>query len=110
MNIDFKMIGSRIKQARKRCGLTQEGLAEKLNVTIGYVSQVERGVTKISLDLLAEIAAVLNCDVGDFIDGTSTGTEQYYLKEIGEEFKLLNEREKKLVSAFIHMLLENRTK
>ena len=71
---------------------------------------MERGVTKISLDLLAEIASVLNCDMGGFIGGASTGTEQYCLKEIGEEFRLLDEREKRLVSAFIRLLLENRAK
>lgn len=110
MNVDFKMIGERIRLARKRMGYTQEKLAERLDVTIGYVSQVERGATKISLDLLAEIAAVLNCDLSDFLSGASIRTEQYYIKEIGEEFKLLNENEKKLVRAFIKLLLENRVK
>lgn len=110
MNVDFKMIGERIRLARKRMGYTQEKLAELLDVTIGYVSQVERGATKISLDLLAEIASVLNCDLSDFLCGASIRTEQYYVKEIGEEFKLLNEKEKKLVRSFIRLLLENRSK
>ena len=48
MNIDYKLIGERIKRMRKSNGITQEILAERLNVSIGYVSQVERGITKIS--------------------------------------------------------------
>ena len=56
MNVDYKLVGKRIQAARKQSGMTQETLAEKLDVSIGYVSQVERGVTKISLDLLAAIA------------------------------------------------------
>ena len=59
MHIDYKLIGERIKKIRKACGLTQEILAEKLNVSIGYISQVERGITKISLDLLAAISSIL---------------------------------------------------
>lgn len=47
--------------------MTQEIMAERLNVSIGNVSQVERGVTKISLDLLGAIASFLNCDVALFI-------------------------------------------
>ncbi len=95
---------------RKRCGYTQEALAEKLNVTIGYVSQVERGVTKISLDLLAEIASELKCDISILISGTAVETESYYLKEIEDDLKQLNERERKLVSSFIKLLLDNREK
>ena len=41
MNVDYKLIGSRIKAERKKLGITQEVLAEKLDVSIGYVSQIE---------------------------------------------------------------------
>ena len=67
MNIDYKLIGERIKKTRKSQNITQELLAEKLNVSIGYVSQVERGITKISLDLLGAISSILNCDVASFV-------------------------------------------
>jgi DNA-binding XRE family transcriptional regulator len=40
MSLDYKLIGSRIKSARKRMGMTQETLAEKIDVSVGYVSQV----------------------------------------------------------------------
>ena len=35
MNVDYKLIGSRIKEARKSRGMTQEVMAEQLDVTIG---------------------------------------------------------------------------
>ena len=63
MNVDYSLIGSRIKSKRKEKRMTQEMLAEALEVSVGYVSQVERGVTKISLDLLAEISGILECDI-----------------------------------------------
>ena len=66
MNIDYKLVGERIKRARKSKGITQENMAERLNVSIGYVSQVERGVTKISLDLLVAISIILECDIAAF--------------------------------------------
>ena len=50
MNVDYSLIGERIKKTRKMRGMTQDALAERLGVSIGYVSQVERGITKISLD------------------------------------------------------------
>lgn len=108
MHIDYKLIGSRIQATRKKCGYTQENLAEKLDVTVGYVSQVERGITKISLDLLAAIATFLNCDIGEFVIGTSMRTKNYLLTDIEMAYNELSARERKLVLGFIDLLRENR--
>ena len=108
MNIDYKVIGKRIQAERKGAGITQESLAEKLDVSIGYVSQVERGITKISLDLLAAIADILNCDIALLVTGTSLNDGQYLASETAKNFKLLNNSERRLVDGFINLLLENR--
>ena len=50
MALDYKIIGSRIQTRRKRMGVTQEIMAEALDFSVGFISQVERGVTNISLD------------------------------------------------------------
>lgn len=57
MNVDYGAIGRRIKQVRRSRDMTQERLAEALSVSVGYISQIERGVTKINLDTLAAVAA-----------------------------------------------------
>jgi len=67
MAIDFKLIGNRIKKRRRECGKTQEDLAADIYVSAGYISQIERGITKINLETLSEIADILNCDIADFI-------------------------------------------
>ena len=46
MSIDYKLLGERIKQQRRIKGTTQENFAEYLNVSVGYISQIERGITK----------------------------------------------------------------
>lgn len=40
-----KRIGKRFKESRERLGLTQQELAEKLNVTVNYISTIERGAS-----------------------------------------------------------------
>lgn len=67
MAIDFKLIGSRIKYYRKACGKTQEELAADIYVSSGYISQIERGITKVNLETLSDIADYLQCDIADFI-------------------------------------------
>lgn len=44
-------------------------MAEYMDVSISYVSQIERGITKISIGTLYEIAEFLNCDVTDLLVG-----------------------------------------
>lgn len=107
MNVDYKLIGKRIKEQRQRCGYTQEVLAEKLDVTIGYISQVERGVTKASLDFLGGICDALGCDLSELVSGASVGADGYLDYEISKEFKCLSGRDRKIVLNVIKMLNEN---
>ena len=108
MNIDYNLIGSRIKEARKACGLTQEKLAEKLDVSIGYVSQVERGTTKISLDLLGAIAGIVQKELPYFVSVANFSAENYLSNEIADDFERLSVRDKSLIKDFIKTMLNNK--
>ena len=107
MNIDYKLIGERIKKVRKECGMTQENLAEKLDVSIGYVSQVERGITKISLDLLCAVSTVLICNVAALVSESAINSEDYMEGEILNELRKLDGRKKKFVLNLIKITNED---
>ena len=53
-------LGSQIKKYRNRKGLTQEALAEYLNITVSAVSQWESGRTMPDLSLLPTLCVVLD--------------------------------------------------
>lgn len=106
MNIDYKLIGERIKQARKSKGMTQEVLAEKLSVSIGYVSQVERGITKISLDLLGAISSILECDVASLVSKTAVESNEYMETELLNEIKKLDNSKRKYIFEIIKLTNE----
>lgn len=106
MNIDYKLIGERIKGARKGCGMTQEVLAERLNVSIGYVSQVERGITKISLDLLGAISSILGCDVALLVSGSAVNSSAYMEEEIVRAIRRLDEKKRKYILKIIKLTEE----
>ena len=64
-------IGERIRNLRQLSNLTQEELAERANLTKGFISQVERDLTSISLDSLIQIMDALDEDISDFFrDGS----------------------------------------
>jgi len=106
MNIDYKLIGDRIKRIRKSKGLTQETMAEKLNVSIGYISQVERGITKISLDLLGAISSILDCDVAFLISESAINSNDYMESEIVNEIKKLDNKKRKYILEIIKITNE----
>ena len=65
--LDYKNIGRRIRHYRKRRGYTQEQLGLSINTSGAYISNIERGVKKPSLDNLASIADILDVTVNDMI-------------------------------------------
>lgn len=49
----------RIRKAREKMGLTREKFAEKLDVSVSYLAELERGRTGISVKMLIKVCTVL---------------------------------------------------
>lgn len=54
-----------IVKLRRKQGLSQAQLAEKLNITQGAVSQWEMGLSKPKSEILPELAKALNCTIDE---------------------------------------------
>jgi transcriptional regulator with XRE-family HTH domain len=69
MSIDLKRhIGTRLKQARKLKGLTQERLAEKVKKYPETISNIERGSVYVGLKLLEKLAQTLEVPMAFFFE------------------------------------------
>ena len=60
-------IGQRIKQLRVMKGLTQEELADRAELSKGFISQVERDLTSPSIATLMDILQCLGVSVSEFL-------------------------------------------
>ncbi|MET7397781.1 cupin domain-containing protein [Dactylosporangium sp. NPDC005572] len=60
------LVGARMRQFRKERGLTLRGLATQSGLSIGFLSQVERGISAIGLTALNGVAAALDRPVAEF--------------------------------------------
>lgn len=60
--------GQRLKHLRQARGFTQEELAEALNMSVEFVSFMERGVNGPSFDTLEKLAAILQVEVKELFD------------------------------------------
>ena len=67
--IDYVVIGARIREFRKKKGLTQAALAEYSSVEPSNISHIERAATKVSLPTLVHIANALDVSLDELVYG-----------------------------------------
>ncbi len=60
-----KKVGRRIQKRRQEIGLTQEELAEKVNLSRAYIGFIEQGRSTPSLEVLSKIAKTLKVNVSE---------------------------------------------
>lgn len=56
---DYKSFGNVVSFKRKQAGLTQEQLSEKMNISAVYISYIENGNRKISLEMILRLINTL---------------------------------------------------
>ncbi len=61
--MDYIVLGRRIREERLKCNLTQEKLAEEVDLSTAYIGQIERGERHITLENLVKISNRLNITV-----------------------------------------------
>lgn len=107
MSIDYGIIGRRIKEKRKGCLLTQEMLAEKLGVSVGYISQLERGITRVNLDTLSNIATELNCDITCFLSDVSFADKKFLRTELEKVLEKMTPSQRKMLFEIAEIIQNN---
>ena len=61
--MDYKRLGERIREERKRLNLTQAALAEAINISDTYMGAIERGERSLTLDTLVRLVNRLGVTV-----------------------------------------------
>lgn len=74
MNTFNQTIGKTIAQYRQHKGLTQEQLAERLDIGYEAVSRLERGVVMPTVARLVQLAEILECQAADLLMQSSHRT------------------------------------
>ena len=85
--VDYKLIGQRIKVAREKSGQTQEVVAEKADITVVYLSKIENGKVRPTLDTLNEICTVINCDLGSLFINSTSESNSYQNEKVIQLFR-----------------------
>lgn len=93
MYFNAEEFGKRMQKVRCENHLTQEQLADLLNISRIHVARIERGARTCSIDLLVEIADALHVSTDFLLTGNPTNKEvkQLLSKSIFELTKVLEE-------------------
>ena len=107
MALDYTIIGSRLKKARTDKNLTQEKLAEKLDVSIAFLSRIERGNSHISLKRLSEVCDILGVTEGYILNGASSTSNNYLTSEFNDVLNSSSHDKQKLIYKIAKIISED---
>lgn len=105
--LDYKIIGERIKKARRNKGLTQEKLSNKMGVSIAFFSRIERGSSQLSLKRLSEICNILDVSEGYILNGATEDSELYLNNDFKELLDKCTDKQKKMIYEVAKTIINN---
>lgn len=85
-DLNFQLIGQKIKERRKELHVTQEAIANYLDVNPSHISNIECGRANPSLTILVKIANYLQCSVDCFI------SQEYSFDLSGQQRDTIDDR------------------
>lgn len=93
MELNYKLIGSHIREVRQKKNIQQKELARQINRVPSYISDIERGLAHPSLGVLFSIAEILGVTLNDLVYGAPENSldpresKIMYIFENGSESK-----------------------
>ncbi len=101
------LIGDRIRELRKSKGLTQEELAEKADMSVTFLGEVERNEKLPGLLIFANIVEALDTTADYILRDTLPSGQQYVDDETLKMLDKLSPKHRKIVNDLIAAYLKN---
>ena len=109
MALDYSVIGSRIKQARLAKNMTQEDLADQIDISVAFLSRVERGNSHINLKRLNQLCGLLDVSEGYILNGVSSKSTNYLNKEFADLLRDCSPETQRLIYDVAKTIAETET-
>ena len=97
MSLNFNLIGLRIKEFRMRKRLSQAELAERIDMSVSYISQIETAKKQASLASLVRIANALEVTVDHMLNGNQTSVPAEYQSDLVQLLEGCSSGEKRII-------------
>lgn len=106
MTINYSLIGNRIKAARKAKGLSQSELSELIDRSVGYMSYIETGSKKPSLETLIQIANALDVTIDELLSDNLAAASPVSNTQINQLLSDCSAFEKRVILLSVQSLKE----
>ncbi|MBQ9168078.1 MAG: helix-turn-helix transcriptional regulator [Oscillospiraceae bacterium] len=99
--VDYIVIGKRIRERRRSRNLSQEQLADLIDKSTVFVSNLENGKKGASLESIVNICLVLDLSLDELITGAPKTYEDEYVDAVISVFQRCTDREKHFLSELV---------
>ena len=106
MKLDYVKLGKNVRQARNNLKLTQEQLAEKIDVSTVFISQIETGVRKASLETIYKLSLSLKVPVDDLLKKEPASDITEY-NELSSLLEYCTPKEIGLITELVRVVINN---
>ncbi|WP_294801279.1 helix-turn-helix domain-containing protein [uncultured Eubacterium sp.] len=103
MEVNYRLIGTRLCQRRKELHLTQKKLGDKMHISSSHISAIETGTKQPSLETLLEFCKTLNINIDYLLNGTLYNELD---EQLVEKIKLCSFENRNRISKIVDVFLE----
>ena len=102
--IDYTIIGKRIQTRRHEQNITQEKLAERVGISVVYLSKIENGRVYPTLETLSNICTELDTELSAILSNTEIARKDYANERVLELFNSCSIRVKPIALSLLEEL------
>jgi len=96
MVFEQEAFGKRVRELRQAKGYTQEAFAERLNISHTHENLIENGKNGCSIDLIMDIATLLDADLNYLMGGKRYEREKEEIRQLEKKKRLQQKLEEML--------------
>lgn len=105
MELDYAEIGRRIARRRKKLGMKQSEAEERADIGYKYLSNIERGISIPSTEVIMRLAAALDTTPDEFLVGTARQEGEEW-KNVAQLLRPMDETKLNMAKSFLTWLSE----
>lgn len=106
MELDYSQIGRRIAQRRRALGLKQAEVEERAELGYKYLSNIERGISIPSTEVIMRLAIALETTPDTFLMGTEKHQSDERWRNTAERLRTLTPQQLELAERLIEVIAE----
>lgn len=100
-------LGLKIREARIKKGYTQEVLAEKANIGVMYIGEIERGLKMPSVKIFIKIIEALDVSADYLLRNELSSGKEYVFDELTKKLENLTPQQRKTASDILDAYIQN---